>query len=111
MSNICKECGNSLAENLSPQDIGEMLARYKSLYTWEDCQVGHQVLVPGLGEVELVHNSYHTVGDENGDLKMVWNTRYGLVAVEGYYSSYAGSQWDSYYKTAEKKTKEVVYFE
>lgn len=110
MPDHCKECGNELVQ-LTPQSIGELIRKFKPVYGWEDVCVGEKFNIPGLGLVELVYNSYLSVADDNGPVKMVWSTRLGDVGLEGYYSSYSGSQWGTEFAKAERKVKEVVYFE
>lgn len=108
MDGYCKYCGSEV--DTGPDAIGRKLIAHKNLYYWEDHVVGDEVFVPNLGNVKIVHNTYHSL-DDNGDLKLIWETPYGFVGVTGYYSSYNGSAWNDDFKTAEKKTKEVVYFE
>ena len=108
MEGYCKYCGHAV-EDVSVDGIGRMITNHKNLYSWEDARVGAEELVPGLGTVKVLHNSYLTV--DEGDIKIVWETPFGLVAVTGYYSSYGGTRWNDSFSVAEKKTKEVVYFE
>jgi hypothetical protein len=110
MSEVCKECGHVLAEDLTPGQIGQYLKAHQSLYYWEDQYVGHTEVVPGLGEVEVVHNSYLSLEDD-GAIKLVFGTQHGYVGIEGYFSSYSGSRWNDNWAVAEKKTMEVVYFD
>jgi len=110
---ICKACGSVLAE-LTPTEVGQFLLK-RSMWTWEEFQVGTVVDVEGLGSVEVAHNDYlKTFNDDDGGyqtMKFVWKTRVGFFAIEGGWSSYNGSEWTSEVKPAEKKTREVIYFE
>lgn len=110
MTEYCKLCGTAV-EELTAAKVGELLKRFKSMWIWEEYAVGHTADVPGLGEVEVVSNSYLTNSDDNGAIKLVWKTRAGYVGISGYYSSYSGSEWNGEFLPAEKKTQEVVYFE
>lgn len=109
MEGYCRHCGHQI-DDTSPEAIGKLISAHTSLYYWEDYEVGKEVFVPGLGTVKVVHNSYLSL-DDDGSMKLVFETAYGLVAVTGYYSSYNGSVWNDDFQKAEKKTKEVVYFE
>lgn len=107
MSDICKECG-STTSSADPNEIGLLLKKHTSLWNWGEYEVGTEVTVAGLGLVKVVHNSY--LGNDGGSIKLVWETRHGYVGIEGY-SSCCGSEWSGDFMPAEKKTKEVVFFE
>lgn len=107
----CNECGNQVVQ-LTPQEIGKRLKDSHSMYYWGDQVVGTKKSVPGLGEVEVVFNSYHDAYDyDRSEIKIVWSTRHGFVGVTDSYSSYNGSEWDSNFKKAERNVKEVISFE
>jgi hypothetical protein len=105
---VCKTCGNQIVQ-YDAKEVGHLLKSKHSLWTWEEQEVGTKTDVPGLGEVELVYNTYLGV-DDNGEIKLVWSTRCGFVGVTGYYSSYNGSEYGEF-QPAERKTREAVYFE
>jgi hypothetical protein len=106
---VCESCGSNYDAPGSAQNVGKLLLDVRSLIYWEDYPVGYEETIPGLGEVELVYNSYHN--SEGGDIKLVWSTPFGYVGVSGYYSSYSGSRWNDTFEKAEKKTREAIYFE
>lgn len=107
-SDICVHCGSSKPE-LSTEEIGALILK-TSMWIWEEYSEGTKALVEGLGQVEVVYNSYLSC-DESSNVKLVWKTRLGHFAVEGYFSSYSGTDWSRNVKPAEQKTKEVIYFE
>ena len=109
MSDYCTACGQTIVD-LTPQEVGERLTKFRTMWLWEDYPVGHTNNVPGVGDVEVVYNSY-LAADEGESIKMVWNTKYGYVGMDGYYSSYDGANWSGKFKKAEKAVQEVVYFE
>jgi hypothetical protein len=106
----CTACGQSL-EELDALKVGAMLTRHMTMYRWSSKQAGQKEIVPGLGEVEVVYNSYDFSGGEEGSQAFVWNTRAGHIKVTGSYDSYCDLDWYMDYKFVSPKTKEVVYFE
>jgi hypothetical protein len=106
---ICKICGGIIETELSLDQIRDFLLK-RSMWVWEEYAVGTKVDVEGLGEVEVLHNDYLNVNEEATGIKFVWGTRFGYYAIEGYWSSYSGSEWNRDLLPAEKKTKEVIYF-
>lgn len=107
MSGSCTTCGTPL-DQLSIDQVVRML-NHVGMWTWSFKSVGYKESLPGLGEVEVVHNSYDTNGNEGGQL-FVWKTRVGHVSVTGSYDSYSDLEWNDDFKFVTPETKEVVVY-
>ncbi len=108
MSEVCTACGSSL-EELDAFKVGEMLTRNGTMYRWSSKSVGYKENVSGLGEVEVVHNSYDMNTGDGAQL-FVWKTRLGFLKVTGHYDSYSDLDWNYDYEFVTPQTKEVTVY-
>lgn len=106
MSDGCSTCGTLLSE-LTIQQVGRMLAQV-DMWKWSVSKAGYKETIQGLGEVEVVYNSY----DQNveGRQLFVWKTRVGHVKMSGSFDSYDDLDWNYDYKFTAPETKTITVY-
>lgn len=107
MSDSCTVCGSSLIE-LDISAVGRMLTRV-GMYNWSYRSAGYKEVIDGLGEVEVVYNSYD-LNEGDGRMLFVWRTRVGHVSVTGTYDSYSDLEWNEDFKFVTPETKQVTVY-
>lgn len=106
MSDSCTVCGSSLIE-LDADAVGRMLNSV-GMWNWSYRSVGYKELVDGLGEVEVVYNSYDL--NEIGTMLFVWKTRVGHISITGTYDSYSDLEWNNDFKFVTPETKQITVY-
>ena len=107
MSDSCTVCGSSLI-GLDADAVGRML-NSKGMWFWSYKAAGFKEVVGGLGEVEVVYNSYD-LNSGDGNMLFVWKTRAGHVSVTGSYDSYSDLEWNGDFKFVTPETKQITVY-